>query len=111
MLNWISRRGVWRRYAAEDEKEKKEESSSHFSKLKKKSERWSGKRVKKSFSSSRGWITIPWLRYQVFSGLAKASTMHCNRTWLSTGAPTNWFTALTDGGTGEEKKQNKFSIN
>lgn len=58
-----------------------------------------------------GWKTIPSVLYQVFSGLGKASTMHCNRTWLSTGAATMWFTALTDGGTGRESEENRFSIN
>lgn len=55
------------------------------------------------------WKTIPSLRYQVFSGLAKASTMHCNRTWLSTGAATNWLTALTVGGTA--KREGKVKTN
>lgn len=35
----------------------------------------------------------------VLRGFGNASTIHANETWLSTGAATNWLTALTDGGT------------
>ena len=35
----------------------------------------------------------------VLRGFGNASTIHAKLTWLSTGAATNWLTALTDGGT------------
>ena len=44
-------------------------------------------------------VFLPSLRYQPFNGFGNTSTVHSNRTWLSTGAPTTWLTAFTLGGT------------
>lgn len=52
-------------------------------------------------------VRLPSWRYQVFRGFGYASTMHCTRTLLSTGAKTNWITALTDGGTVKTREMRK----
>lgn len=58
-----------------------------------------------SFVSSVQYL--PSWRYHVLSCFGNASTMHCKRTWLSTGAATNWLTVFTDGGTARKNWENK----
>lgn len=42
---------------------------------------------------------VPSFLYQPFNGFGNASTIHCKRTFASTGDPTKVFGAFTDGET------------
>lgn len=93
----------WIRWSTANRKKK---ASSHFGKLEKIKRKLPGDIQEHEIDVAEdkwefkdGNCCSPSRLYHVLRGLGNASTIHAKETWLSTGAATNWLTALTDGGT------------